>query len=201
MPPAYDLRSSAKIKGNRPYLPPNYAPLMHLGYAAIVICLLLSAGYFGWAMWLSYKTEQVQSQAGALNSRVKSQDHMLWLADWKSQSIPFQELMVEFFTELPPEARLSQFVARHNAVDGSIDLRIAINADRNTSSQYFREISTFFTNRGMPVISSQTNQVLGATVFEAKLKIMRRYTRPGEQGGAQAANPRPAATIAETETP
>lgn len=181
---SYDLRSNAKTKGNRPYLPPKYVPLMHLGYLSIILCILASVGYFGWGMWLKYQIDAAKGEASQYQQQVKVQDNMLWLAEWHSQSVPFQELLVQLFQELPEEAKLSHLSLRHNSADGMLDFRVAINSDRVTSAQYFREITNFFTSRGLSVTSFQQNQVVGATVFDAKLKIMRRLrsTEVGSPG-------------------
>lgn len=178
MPAAYDLRSNAKIKNNRPYLPPQYRVLMHFAYAATVISILAIAGYIGWGMWLSWKIGQVKDQLTDVTQTIKTQDHMIWLADWRSQSIPMQELMVEFFSQLPEPVRLSQMIFTHNIEDGSVDLTIAINSERNTSAQYFREITSFLQNKGFALQRQEQNQAVGATVFKASFRIMRRFSQP-----------------------
>jgi hypothetical protein len=177
MPAAYDLRSNAKITGNRAFLPPQYKILMHLYYACIAICILAVAGYTAWSMWLRWNIEAVKADLNSINQKIKTQDHMLWLADWHSQSIPMQELLVDFFSKLPPDIRLSQMTFTHNNEDGTVDLTIAINSDRNTSAQFFREITSFLQNKGLAIQLIEQNQAVGATVFKAKFRVMRRFDR------------------------
>lgn len=177
MPAAYDLRSTAKITGNRAYLPPQYKILMHLYYACIAICILSVAGYTAWRMWLRWNIEQVKAELNSVNQKIKTQDHMLWLADWRSQSIPMQELLVDFFAKLPADIRLSQMTFTHNNDDGTVDLTIAINSDRNTSAQFFREITSFLQNKGLAIQLIEQNQAVGATVFKAKFRVMHRFDR------------------------
>ncbi len=172
MTPAYDLRSNAKIKGNRPYLPPNYAVLMHLGYAAMLIFILVALGYFGWGIYLNWQLAAVKARNDELDRQVKAQDQMLWLADWRSTSLPVQELLVEFFASLPPDVRLSQMSMTHLSNEGAVDLRIAINSDRNTSAQYFRDMINFFQSKGLAIQNLEQNTAVGATVFQAKFRIM-----------------------------
>jgi len=175
MPAAYDLRSNAKTKGNRAFLPPQYKVLMHLAYGLIIICILATVGYAGWGMWLKWKTVEVKTQLSDITQKINTQDHMLWLADWRSQSVPMQELLVDFFSQLPDEVRLSQMIFTHNSDDGTVDLTIAINSDRNTSAQYFREITSFLQDKGLAIQLLEQNQAVGATVFKAKFRIMRRF--------------------------
>jgi hypothetical protein len=177
MPAAYDLRTSAKTTGNRAYLPPQYKIVMHLYYACLALCVLTVAAYTGWRMWLKWNVEQVNSQLESVSHKIKTQDHMLWLADWRSQSIPMQELMVDFFSKIPQDIRLSQMTFTHNTDDGTVDLTIAINSDRNTSAQYFREITSFLQNKGLAIQLIEQNQAVGATVFKAKFRVMHRFER------------------------
>ena len=177
MPAAYDLRSNGKITGNRAYLPPQYKVFMHLYYGLTVICILAIAGYTGWGMWLRWKIEEVEGQLARVKQTINTQDHMLWLADWRSQSIPMQELLVDFFTKLSPDVRLSQLTITHNSDDGTVDLTIAINSDRNTSAQYFREITNFMQEKGFGASSIEQNQAVGATVCKARFRIMHRFDR------------------------
>jgi hypothetical protein len=177
MPAAYDLRSNAKTSGNRAYLPPQYKIAMHIYYACIALCILTIAAYTGWRMMLRWNMEEVNTQLATVNQKIKTQDHMLWLADWRSQSIPMQELLVDFFSKLPPDVRLSQMTFTHNSDDGTVDLTIAINSDRNTSAQYFREITSFLQNKGLAIQLIEQNQAVGATVFKAKFRVMHRFER------------------------
>jgi hypothetical protein len=181
MPAAYDLRTNAKTTGNRAYLPPQYKIAIHAYYACIALCVLTVAAYTGWRMWLRWNIEQVSTQLESVNQKIKTQDHMLWLADWRSQSIPMQELLVDFFTKMPADIRLSQMTFTHND-DGTVDLTIAINSDRNTSAQYFREITSFLQNKGLAIQLIEQNQAVGATVFKAKFRIMHRFERSKETG-------------------
>jgi len=187
MPAAYDLRTNAKTTGNRAFLPPQYKIAMHLYYAGLALCVLTVAGYTGWRMWLRWNIEQVNAQLESVSQKIKTQDHMLWLADWRSQSIPMQELMVAFFSQMPGEIRLSQMAFTHNTEDGTVDLTIAINSDRNTSAQYFREITSFLQNKGLAIQLIEQNQAVGATVFKAKFRVMHRFEREG--AGKNAATP------------
>lgn len=180
MPAAYDLRTNAKTSGNRAYLPPQYKIAMHVYYACIVVCILTIAGYTGWRMWLRWHIERVESDLASVNQTIKTQDHMLWLADWRSQSIPMQELLVDFFAHMHPDIRLSQMNFTHNTEDGTVDLTIAINSDRNTSAQYFREITSFLQNKGLAIQLIEQNQAVGATVFKAKFRVMHRFERHDE---------------------
>jgi hypothetical protein len=189
MPAAYDLRSNAKPTGNRAYLPPQYKVVMHIYYILMIVSILAIAGYTGWSMWLKWKIEEVNSDLAKVTQTINTQDHMLWLADWRSQSIPMQELMVDFFTHLPPEVRLSQLIFNHNSDDGTVDLTIAINSDRNQSAQYFREITSFLQNKGFAIQLLEQNQAVGATVFKAKFRIMHRFNGPTKiSASASAAN-------------
>ncbi|MBN1403120.1 MAG: hypothetical protein JW942_01460 [Opitutales bacterium] len=178
MTAAYDLRSNAKTKGNRAFLPPQYKVLMHLAYVLFAICLLSTSGYAAWGVWLKWKTDEVKVQLSAVQKKIATQEHMLWLADWRSQSIPMQELMVDFFSQLPEEVRLSQLILSHNSEDGTVDMTIAINSDRNTSAQYFREITSFLQTHGLAIQLLEQNQAVGATVFKAKFRIMKRFDIP-----------------------
>jgi len=182
MPAAYDLRTNGKITGNRAYLPPQYKVLMSFYYAVIVLCILAIAGYTGWGMWLKWKIEEVDGELAKVKQTINTQDHMLWLADWRSQSIPMEELLVDFFTRLSPEVRLSQLTITHNSDDGTVDLSIAINSDRNTSAQYFREITNFMQEKGFGASSIEQNQAVGATVCKAKFRIMHRFERSNQPG-------------------
>ena len=184
MPAAYDLRSNAKITGNRAFLPPQYKAFMHLYYVVVVLCILAVAGYTGWGMWLKWKIDEVNTNLAQVTKTINTQDHMLWLADWRSQSIPMQELMVNFFTQMPKDVRLSQLIFNHNSDDGTVDLTIAINSDRNTSAQYFREITSFLQNKGFAIQLLEQNQAVGATVFKAKFRIMHRFNGPMKATGA-----------------
>ncbi len=178
MTAAYDLRSNAKIKGNRAYLPPQYKVVMHLAYFLVAMCILTTAGHAAWGTWLKWKKQEVQIQLDDVSRRIKTQNHMLWLAEWRSQSIPMQEHLVEFFSQLPEEVRLSQMVISHNSDEGTVDLTIAINSDRNTSAQYFREMTSFLQEKGLAIQLLEQNQAVGATVFKAKFRIMRSYNQP-----------------------
>jgi len=187
MPAAYDLRSNAKVTGNRAYLPPQYKVVMHFYYGLLILCVLLAAGYAGWGVWLGWKIEEVNANLSKVRQTINAQDHMLWLADWRSQSIPMQEVLVDFFTRLSPDVRLSQLIITQNSEENTVDLTIAINSDRNTSAQYFREITNFMQEKGVGASSIEQNQAGGATVCKAKFRIMRRFDRamPGTTPAAQ----------------
>jgi hypothetical protein len=187
MPAAYDLRSNAKPTGNRAFLPPQYRVVMHVYYALTILSILAIAGYTGWNVWLKWKIDEVSSDLESVTKTINTQDHMLWLADWRSQSIPMQEVMVDFFTNLPPEVRLSQMVFSHNSEDGTVDLTIAINSDRNQSAQYFREITSFLQNKGFAIQLLEQNQAVGATIFRAKFRIMHRFNGPAKNAVAAGA--------------
>jgi len=190
MPAAYDLRSNAKTTGNRAFLPPQYKAVMHVYYVVVVLSIFAIAGYAGWSVWLKWKIDEVNTDLAKVTSTINTQDHMLWLADWRSQSIPMQELMVDFFTNLPSDVRLSQMVFTHNSDDGTVDLTIAINSDRNQSAQYFREITSFLQNHGFAIQLLEQNQVVGATIFKAKFRIMHRFNTPAKiSAGAQPGSP------------
>ena len=179
MSAAYDLRSNAKTSGNRSYLPPQYKMVMHVYYAAIVLSVLAIAGYSAWGVMLKWKIDEVNANLDSVKNSIDVQDRMLWLADWRSQSIPMQEMLVDFFSELPAEERLSQLVVHHNGDDGTVDLTIAINSDRNTSSQYFREMKTFFQKKwGLANQQYDSTPAVGATVFKGKYRVMHRFNGP-----------------------
>ena len=182
MPAAYDLRSNAKTSGNRAYLPPQYKVLMHLYYLLVILSILAISGYTAWSTWLKWKVDEVNLELANVTKTINTQDHMLWLADWRAQSIPMQEILVDFFAQLPPDVSLSQLIVTHNSADGTVDLTIAINSDRNTSAQYFREITSFLQGKGLAIQLLEQNQAVGATVFKAKFRIMHRFDRNGQHG-------------------
>jgi hypothetical protein len=201
MSAAYDLRSNAKTSGNRAYLPPQYKVVMHVYYAAIVFSVLAIAGYSAWGVMLKWKIDEVNANLNRVKQSIDTQDRMLWLADWRSQSIPMQEMLVDFFTDLPTDERLSQLIVKHNGDDGTVDLTIAINSDRNTSSQYFREMKTFFQKKwGLANQQYDSTPAVGATVFKGKYRIMRHYNSPLAKPQT-AAKPAPAPKVQPEQAP
>lgn len=190
MTPAYDLRTNAKTKGNRPFLPPNYMPVMHVWYLAVSVSILVYVGYLGWGAYLRWHMQEMKTQETTLKSQLDVQDQMLWLADWRSNSVPMQALLVEFFSDLPREVSLSQLIVEHNSAEGTVDLRVAINSDKSTSAQYFREMQSFLLTKGLSIQTIEQNMAVGATVFQAKFRIMRKFDR-GTAITAPAATPAP----------
>ncbi|MBN2069453.1 MAG: hypothetical protein JW739_07435 [Opitutales bacterium] len=169
--PVYDLRSNAKTKGNRAYLNPRLAILMKLGYALLVVDILIFAFYSGWGFYQRWQTRQMDLDIAQKQAQIQSQERILWFFDWKDNTLPMQELLVELFGKLPEDMHLSE-LSLNLASDGkTLQMKVAINSEKNTSAQYFRELSTYFKDMGLEIVSIQQTQAIGATVFEARMMI------------------------------
>lgn len=169
--PAPDLRLSAKTKGNRPYIPPQYAVFLQLGYLLAGGLALAAAGFAGWRTYLQWEKEAILSTVRTQEETLRTQEYMLWLSSWRGRNISFQEMLVTLFSGLSDEVRLSQLEFTLDAERERLNLRVAINSDRNTSARLFRSITSFLQNEGMNILSLEQNQVVGATVFNAEFKI------------------------------
>jgi hypothetical protein len=176
--PAYDLRTTAKTAGNRPYLPPQYAVLVHIGYAIIGLALLATLVFVCWGYYIDSQLKESRGKIAGYHEKIGSYDQLLWLADWRNKSLPIQEILVRFFASLDKDISLSQLQFTHFPEQQVVEMRIAINSDKNTSAQYFREISSFLQSEGLSMLSIEQNQVVGATVFVAKLKILKAVSKP-----------------------
>jgi hypothetical protein len=195
--PAPDLRLTAKTKGNRPFIPPQYAAFLQLGYLVAALLGLAAAGFAGWRTYLQWEKESILTTVRQQEETLRTQEYMLWLSSWRGRNIPFQEMLVNFFKAIDPETRLSQLEFTLDPERERLNLRVAINSDRNTSARLFRGMTSFLQEEGMNILSLEQNQVVGATVFNAEFKIDYSMRRRAAQSAAR----RSAEAVEETNPP
>jgi len=169
--PSYDLRTTAKTKGNRTYLNPRYAILMKLGYLVLFLDIIVFSSFSALGFYKKWQADEFQREIVQKQEQIKQQESMLWFFDWREKTLPMQSLLIHFFKQLPGETKLSE-LSFELAPDGrTVNMSIAINSDKNTSAKFFREISAFLEEVGMEVRSIEQTQRVGATVFQTTMSI------------------------------